>query len=143
MDAGLEGFDCSTFAHDGYERDVYAGGTGPAVIVIHEMPGLHPGVVDFARRVVARGYHVRMPSLFGTPGRPYSGGSYCHGHGYDILQRPIARAEETLTFGPDMNIGVHPMYLWEGNFIWVNSNFLTSETGPEPVRNYPAELTAR
>ena len=74
MDAGLEGFDCSTFAHDGYERDVYAGGTGPAVIVIHEMPGLHPGVVDFARRVVARGYHVRMPSLFGTPGRPYSGG---------------------------------------------------------------------
>src|SRR5260370_41992495 len=34
------------------------------------MPGLHPGVIDFARRVVDRGFHVRMPSLFGTPGKP-------------------------------------------------------------------------
>ncbi|HEY6319125.1 MAG TPA: dienelactone hydrolase family protein [Acidimicrobiia bacterium] len=74
MADALDGFARSTFAHDGYERDVYAAGTGPAVIVIHEMPGLHPGVVDFGRRVVARGFHVRMPSLFGTPGKPFSGG---------------------------------------------------------------------
>ncbi len=74
MTSALDGFTHSTFTHDGEERLVYAAGTGPAVIVIHEMPGLHPGVIDFARRVVARGYHVRMPSLFGTPGKPFSGG---------------------------------------------------------------------
>ena len=73
-DVAIDGFTRSTFAHDGYERPVYAGGTGPAVIVIHEVPGLHPGVVEFARRVVDRGYHVRLPSLFGTPLRPVSGG---------------------------------------------------------------------
>jgi dienelactone hydrolase len=70
----LPGFTRSTFSHGGIERPVYSGGTGPAVIVIHEVPGLHPGVVDFGRRVVERGYHVRMPSLFGTPGKPFSAG---------------------------------------------------------------------
>jgi dienelactone hydrolase len=73
-DDHLDGFTRSTFAHGGVERPVYSGGTGPAVIVIHEVPGLHPGVVDFGRRVVERGYHVRMPSLFGTPGKPFSVG---------------------------------------------------------------------
>jgi dienelactone hydrolase len=70
----LDGFVRSTFAHDGYERPVYEAGAGPAVIVVHEMPGLHPGVIDFGRRVVERGFHVRMPSLFGTPGKPFSWG---------------------------------------------------------------------
>jgi dienelactone hydrolase len=70
----LDGFTRSTFEHGGYERSVYAAGSGPAVIVIHEMPGLHPGVIDFGRRVVDRGFHVRMPSLFGTPGKPFSWG---------------------------------------------------------------------
>ena len=73
-DVSIDGFTRSRFGHDGYERPVYAAGTGPAVIVIHEVPGLHPGVIDFGRRVVDRGFHVRMPSLFGTPGRPFSGG---------------------------------------------------------------------
>ncbi len=40
------------------------------MIVIHEVPGLHPLVVDFADRLVAQGMTVFMPSLFGTPGKP-------------------------------------------------------------------------
>jgi dienelactone hydrolase len=70
-DDALAGFTRSVFEHDGDARDVYSAGTGPAVIVIHEIPGLHPGVIDFGRRVVDRGFHVRMPSLFGTPGKPF------------------------------------------------------------------------
>jgi dienelactone hydrolase len=70
--AALEGFTESPFSHDGVTRPVFSAGSGPAVIVIAEMPGLHPGVIAFGRRVVARGFHVRMPSLFGTPGRPVS-----------------------------------------------------------------------
>ena len=69
----LEGFTTSTFTHDGYSRTVYAAGSGPAVIVIHEVPGITPEVAAFARRVVDRGFSVRMPSLFGTPGKPASG----------------------------------------------------------------------
>jgi dienelactone hydrolase len=70
--AALDGFTESSFTHDGTTRPVFSAGHGPAVIVISEMPGLHPGVIGFGQRVVDRGFHVRMPSLFGTPGRPVS-----------------------------------------------------------------------
>jgi dienelactone hydrolase len=51
-----------------WTRPVYRKGTGPAVIVIHEMPGLHPLVVRFADRVAAAGMTVFCPVLFGAPG---------------------------------------------------------------------------
>jgi dienelactone hydrolase len=70
----LPGFTETTFTHDGVTRAVYAGGSGPAVIVVHEVPGLHPQVIAFARRVVDAGFSVRMPSLFGTPARDVSVG---------------------------------------------------------------------
>ena len=70
----LPGFDESTFSHDGLDRTVFSAGTGPAVIVITEMPGITPDVAAFAQRLVDRGYSVRMPSLFGTPGRKRSVG---------------------------------------------------------------------
>ena len=70
----LDGFTERTFAHDGRERRVFCAGSGPAVIVIHEMPGLTPLVADFGRRVRDAGFSVRMPSLFGEPGRPMSTG---------------------------------------------------------------------
>ena len=70
----LSDFTTTDFTHDGVTRPVYAAGTGPAVIVIHEMPGLTPTVAAFGRRVVEAGFHVRMPSLFGEPGRPVSPG---------------------------------------------------------------------
>ena len=57
-----------------WTRPVYRRGTGPAVIVIHEIPGLHPLVLRFASRVAAAGMTVFCPSLFGTPGREVSNG---------------------------------------------------------------------
>ena len=53
-------------------RTVFKQGTGPAVVVMHEVPGLYPGVADFGRKVVREGFTVYMPSLVGEPGRPYS-----------------------------------------------------------------------
>jgi dienelactone hydrolase len=55
-----------------WTRPVFRRGTGPAVIIIHEMPGLHPLVVRFADRVAAAGMTVFLPSLFGTPGKRVS-----------------------------------------------------------------------
>jgi dienelactone hydrolase len=70
-DAPLAGFDQSSFEHDAMTHEVYRGGSGPAVVVIHEMPGLHRGVIGFGRRLIDHGFTVYLPSLFGTPGRPY------------------------------------------------------------------------
>jgi dienelactone hydrolase len=62
------------FTHGKWIRHVYRRGTGPAVIIIHEIPGLHPLVVRFADRVAAAGHTVFLPTLFGQPGRPVSTG---------------------------------------------------------------------
>ena len=52
-----------------WTRPVYRRGAGPAVIVIHEMPGLHPLVLRFASRVAAAGMTVFCPHLFGEAGK--------------------------------------------------------------------------
>jgi dienelactone hydrolase len=51
----------------------YRKGNGPGVIVIHEIPGITPAVVAFAEEVVARGFTVVMPSLFGRDEAPATG----------------------------------------------------------------------
>jgi dienelactone hydrolase len=70
--AGLEDYEQTTFVHDGKVRDVYRRGSGPAVVVIAEMPGITPKVVEFADRVVDTGCTAVLPRLFGEPGRPMS-----------------------------------------------------------------------
>ncbi|HEY8573446.1 dienelactone hydrolase family protein [Phenylobacterium sp.] len=73
-EAVLSAYDKFQFTDGPYTRDVYRRGQGPAVIIIHEIPGLHPLVVRFADRVAAAGMTVYCPSLFGTPGKPVSRG---------------------------------------------------------------------
>ena len=68
--AALSAYDKFAFAHGAWTRDVYSRGRGPAVIVIHEIPGLHPLMVRFADRIVAAGMTVYLPVLFGVPGKP-------------------------------------------------------------------------
>jgi dienelactone hydrolase len=70
----LSDYALADFAAAPFTRPVYRRGSGPAVIVMHEMPGLHPLVVDFADRLVAQGMTVFAPSLFGTPGKPVTKG---------------------------------------------------------------------
>ena len=68
----LADFTKGTFTHDGKTRDVYRIGSGPAVIVISEIPGITPGVAGFARRVAAIGCTAVVPHLFGDVGRDLS-----------------------------------------------------------------------
>jgi len=72
--AVLAGWTKSSFTAAGYTRDVYRRGTGPGVVIVHELPGITPSVVAFADEVVAAGFTVLMPSLIGTPGRAFSTG---------------------------------------------------------------------
>jgi dienelactone hydrolase len=48
----------------------YRRGSGPGVVVVHEVPGITPAVRGFAEEVVDAGFTVVMPSLFGRPGGP-------------------------------------------------------------------------
>ena len=70
----LAAYDRFDFDDGRWVRPVWRRGSGPAVIIIHEIPGLHPQVVRFADHVAAAGMTVFCPSLFGTPGKPVSRG---------------------------------------------------------------------
>jgi dienelactone hydrolase len=56
-------------AEAGFEHDVYRKGSGPAVLVLAEMPGVSPQVLGFADHVVALGCTAVVPDMFGTAGR--------------------------------------------------------------------------
>jgi dienelactone hydrolase len=77
-ESALSNYRKFSFTDGPWTRDVYQRGSGPAVIVIHEIPGLHPLVIRFADRVAQAGMTVFLPSLFGEPGRPMSNG-YLYG----------------------------------------------------------------
>jgi dienelactone hydrolase len=64
----LARYERATFTHDGKTRDVFRRGAGPAVIVMAEMPGITPKVLEFADRVVDIGCTAVLPHLFGRPG---------------------------------------------------------------------------
>ncbi len=68
----LSEYSTSEFSFDGITRNVYRRGNGPAVVLIHEVPGITPEVVELADRLVAAGFTVVMPSLFGEPGKSLS-----------------------------------------------------------------------
>lgn len=68
----LEGWAKSTFAAAGFERDVYRRGTGPGIVLIHEIPGITPKVTQFANELVDAGFTVVMPLLVGDAGREVS-----------------------------------------------------------------------
>jgi dienelactone hydrolase len=57
---------------DGVTHPTYRKGSGPGVIVIHEIPGLTPTVIGLGQELVDAGYTVVMPHLFGTPEAPMS-----------------------------------------------------------------------
>lgn len=72
-EADLTGWSCEPFTAAGYTHDVYRRGEGPGVVLIPEMPGLHPGVLALGNHLVDSGFTVAAPSLFGTPGKPALG----------------------------------------------------------------------
>ncbi len=64
----LSDFTCFEFTHAGTKRRVYRQGEGPAVVVMHEVPGITAEVAHFVRNVVSAGLTVFMPRLFGRVG---------------------------------------------------------------------------
>ena len=69
----LDGWTEDSFTSAGMTYPTYRRGSGPGVVVIHEIPGITPLVARFANEVVDAGFTVIMPSLVGTPGKGPSG----------------------------------------------------------------------
>jgi len=86
----VPGFEPTAFTFRGATHPVFRAGVGPAVVVVHEIPNVHPGVVAFGQRLVDAGYTVFLPSLFGRPGAPISGAATLRAVGQVCVAREFA-----------------------------------------------------
>ena len=64
---------------------------------MHEIPGITPEVIRFADDVVARGYTVVMPSLFGRPGASAATGEIVRSIGQVCINREFVKLRAGLT----------------------------------------------
>ncbi|OYV02252.1 MAG: dienelactone hydrolase [Burkholderiales bacterium PBB5] len=84
----LADFDAREITLDGSSKRVHVAGSGPAVIVMTEMPGISPHVARFSRWVRDAGFTVYMPSLFGRDGVVATAEE-----GLQVMQRACVSAE--------------------------------------------------
>jgi len=74
-------------------------------------------------------------------GRPTESRLYCHGQGYDLVERPLIRHDEPWTIEKDMNIVVHPTYVHGGYLNWLCDNYLIGGNGPgDRLHQFPEEV---
>jgi Xaa-Pro aminopeptidase len=74
-------------------------------------------------------------------GRPEEARLYCHGQGYDLVERPLIRSDEPWTIEKDMNIVVHPTYAHGGYLNWLCDNYIIGGNGPgDRIHQFPEEI---
>ncbi len=70
----LTGWRAAPFTGAGLTHDCYQKGDGPGVVLVPEIPGITPEVLGLAEHLVNQGFTVVIPSPFGVPGKPLTGG---------------------------------------------------------------------
>lgn len=66
---------------------------------------------------------------------------YAHGQGYDMVERPLIRHDETMNVEASMNFAVHPGYVTDSVFGIVCDNFFIDENGAaERLHSTPQTL---
>ncbi|MCR0983358.1 M24 family metallopeptidase [Roseomonas populi] len=75
-------------------------------------------------------------------GRPKENRLYCHGQGYDMVERPLIRHDEPFPIQADTNIVVHPTYNHRGIMSWVCDNYFIEAGGPSArLHEFPEIIT--
>lgn len=76
-----------------------------------------------------RDIFARHNAYMRARGLPEERRVYCHGQGYEVVERPLIRDDESMTIGANMNIGIHPSLSNDQIFVTVCDNFLTHADG--------------
>lgn len=77
----------------------------------------------------ARAIFAEYQDWLAARGLPLETRLHCHGQGYDVVERPLIRDDESMTLGPRMNIGIHPSWSTPRLFVTVCDNFLIDANG--------------
>ncbi len=66
---------------------------------------------------------------------------YAHGQGYDMVERPLIRRDETMTLAAGMCLAVHPGYETPSIFAVICDNYMVEESGPgECLHRTPKQI---
>ncbi|MEV0440866.1 dienelactone hydrolase family protein [Streptomyces spectabilis] len=103
QDDPLDDFTRRTVSVEGIGKTVYVTGSGPAVVLMPEMPGISPDVARFARWLRAAGLSVYLPSLFGVDG------AYPRADAVERVVRPACVSAEFRAFAKG---GTSPVVGW-------------------------------
>ncbi len=77
-------------------------------------------------------------------GRPEERRIHAHGQGYDLVERPLIRWDETMRIQAGMNFACHPSYLIDGFQSWICDNWLVGPDGPgERLHRFPQKIVER
>src|ERR1035437_4142289 len=73
--------------------------------------------------------------------RPEEQRLYCHGQGYDLVERPLVRFDEDMLIQKNMNIACHPNYVTKRFFSSITDNYLIGDKGVvEHLHKFPEEI---
>ncbi|MDR1604110.1 MAG: M24 family metallopeptidase [Gracilibacteraceae bacterium] len=109
-----------------YYRDAFEAQRLAASLI---KPGAEPGAILDANNsfMVSKG-HQEETRLF------------AHGQGYDLVERPALRHEETIKLQAGMVLAVHPIVYTQEAYAFACDNFLVTETGCERMHTSPQEV---
>lgn len=73
--------------------------------------------------------------------RPEEKRLYCHGQGYDMVERPLVRFDEPMKLKANMVLSCHPTYALDGSFNWACDDYLITATSVERLHKFPEKIT--
>ncbi len=67
---------------------------------------------------------------------------FCHGQGYDLVERPSMRPEEDMVVKANMNITIHPMTMdsTKSAYVFCCDNFIVTDSGTVRIHTIPREV---
>jgi Xaa-Pro aminopeptidase len=80
--------------------------------------------------VSCRDIHFAHNEYMQKRGLPSELRLYAHGQGYDMVERPLIRSDETMTIEDGMNLAVHPGYETPSIFAVICDNYIVGNDGP-------------
>jgi len=74
-------------------------------------------------------------------GKPEESRLHSHGQGYDMVERPLIRNDETMLLAKHMLLSAHPAYVTPTSYNWVCDDFLIGEDGnAERLHKFPQKI---
>jgi len=66
---------------------------------------------------------------------------YCHGQGYEMVERPLIRKDEPMNIEKNMNLVCHPGYIRGNVYSWICDNYIIGSNGPgDSIHEMPQKI---